>query len=285
MPVGGSATACVPHDGRLLRASRTTVGYCVRPARRVAERNDLPVALAEASCPRLRGGYDFPYWFKSLAALGCPAPRVLPALRAATPGWARTGGVRVSIGTPAAEVSFLRGTLQGRFASLRERASPNLDLRRSVRIGDLWAGRRGATTLDQLWTNGAGELAVANGQPPTLADTRQAEIRALGRPSRSGGQGAASSISPARHGESPSPEACSLARDQPSESQRSHLTPAGHPLWVTPTRGVKHGLHVRVQISRGDGRIAMAGDPLQCRRPAGRTRSALCSAEARSIGS
>jgi hypothetical protein len=31
-----SATACVPHDGRLLRASRTTVGYCVRPARRSA---------------------------------------------------------------------------------------------------------------------------------------------------------------------------------------------------------------------------------------------------------
>ena len=28
--------ACVLHDGRLLRASRTTVGYCVRPARRSA---------------------------------------------------------------------------------------------------------------------------------------------------------------------------------------------------------------------------------------------------------
>ena len=29
----GSATAC-PHAGRLLHASRTPVGYCVRPARR-----------------------------------------------------------------------------------------------------------------------------------------------------------------------------------------------------------------------------------------------------------
>ena len=28
-PATGSATACVPHDGRLLRASRTTVGHCV----------------------------------------------------------------------------------------------------------------------------------------------------------------------------------------------------------------------------------------------------------------
>ena len=26
-----------------------------------------------------RAGYDFPYWFKSLAALGCPAPGVLAA--------------------------------------------------------------------------------------------------------------------------------------------------------------------------------------------------------------
>ena len=33
-PARRSATACVPHDGRLLRASRTTVGYCVRPAQR-----------------------------------------------------------------------------------------------------------------------------------------------------------------------------------------------------------------------------------------------------------
>jgi hypothetical protein len=32
----------------------------------------------------LQGGYDFSFWFKSLAALGCPAPRVLAALRAAT---------------------------------------------------------------------------------------------------------------------------------------------------------------------------------------------------------
>ena len=30
-----------------------------------------------------RIGYEFLCWFKSLAALGCPAPRVLAALRAA----------------------------------------------------------------------------------------------------------------------------------------------------------------------------------------------------------
>ena len=30
-PARGSATACVPHEGRLLRASRTRVGYCVGP--------------------------------------------------------------------------------------------------------------------------------------------------------------------------------------------------------------------------------------------------------------
>jgi hypothetical protein len=30
-PARRSDTACVPHDGRILRASRTTVGYCVLP--------------------------------------------------------------------------------------------------------------------------------------------------------------------------------------------------------------------------------------------------------------
>ena len=100
-------------------------------------------------------GYNFPYWFKSLAALGCPAPRVLAALRAATPGVTTIRRVKVSIGRPAAEVFFLHGTRQGRFASLRDRASPNLDVHRSVRIGQLWASPRGAPTLDQLRTKGA----------------------------------------------------------------------------------------------------------------------------------
>jgi len=65
--------ASVLHDGRLLRASRT--GSLLR-------------APHEGRLPgtQLSSGYDFPYWFKSLAALGCPAPRVLAALRAATPG-------------------------------------------------------------------------------------------------------------------------------------------------------------------------------------------------------
>jgi hypothetical protein len=35
---------------------------------------------------RLRAtGYEYLYWFKSLAALGSPAPRVLAPLRAASP--------------------------------------------------------------------------------------------------------------------------------------------------------------------------------------------------------
>jgi hypothetical protein len=51
-----SSKASVPvAEGRLLRAFRTTVD----------ERNDSSCALAG-----IRSGYDFPYWFKGLAALG-----------------------------------------------------------------------------------------------------------------------------------------------------------------------------------------------------------------------
>jgi len=43
-PAPGSATACVPHQGRLLRASRTRVGYCVRPARSSSGLSTGPIA-------------------------------------------------------------------------------------------------------------------------------------------------------------------------------------------------------------------------------------------------
>ena len=91
--------ACVPHDGR----------------------------LEQQMGGRPRGGYDFPHWFKSLAALGCPAPRVLAALRAATPGRMGNPYARQYPVPPDLEVGASSRSVRGAFASQRDRASSTLD--------------------------------------------------------------------------------------------------------------------------------------------------------------
>ena len=147
----------------------------------------------------------------------------------------KVGAARVGSGTPAAEVSLLHGTRQGRFASLRNRASPNLDAHRSVRIGQLWASPRGTTTLDQLWTKGAENRQQATDNHRHRRTLVRLRSGPPARRSRSGGQGVAGSnpVSPTIGSSIISPCQLAFQPDADSPSTTLRVGDLG-PHWAPP---------------------------------------------------
>jgi hypothetical protein len=139
-----------PEDGKALPLPCMTSGWAVTTFL-TGSSNASPTKVPKASTSRRwkgsssplhdqrMGGYDFPHWFKSLAALGQspPAPRVLAALRAATPagstrqpgecGGPEPGSSLVAGGgDPISEDLHAATWHQGRFASLRDGLRPPL---------------------------------------------------------------------------------------------------------------------------------------------------------------
>jgi hypothetical protein len=169
------------------------VGRPLTCSARGATTGTTPPAPGRISC-----GYDFPYWFKSLATLGCPAPRVLAALRAATPGGTRMGTAKSGSARPPQECPS--STAHVKVASRRYAIGQARTLTRTAPSGLGSYGR--AREVRQPWTSFGPKVPSASGKQRTTADTgghspgsnqgRQADLADLGV------KGSRVQISPAR---------------------------------------------------------------------------------------